>query len=74
MSQNKYLRLEENHSTEEGEFELSEISNKSSDNIDYGLRNRTSIGELEDNEFLLEDRKSIDSENLENSPIPMVAA
>ncbi|CAG8652084.1 3835_t:CDS:10 [Cetraspora pellucida] len=75
MSQNKYLRLEENYSTEEDGFELSEISNKSSDNLDYGLRNRTSTGDLEDNEYLLDDRKrSIDTENLENSPIPMVAA
>ncbi|CAG8519807.1 8088_t:CDS:10 [Dentiscutata erythropus] len=74
MSQSKYLQLE-NYSTEEEEFELPEISNKSLDNNDYGLRNRTSTGDLEDNEYLLDGRKtSIDSEILENSPIPMVAA
>ncbi|KAF0532938.1 OPT family small oligopeptide transporter [Gigaspora margarita] len=76
MSQNKYLRLEENYSTEETEFELSELSNKSpDDDDDYGLRNRTSTGDLEDNEYLLDGRKtSIDSQISENSPIPMVAA
>ncbi|CAG8434781.1 8743_t:CDS:10 [Scutellospora calospora] len=77
MSQNKYLRLEENDLVEE-ELELQEISNKSLDNVDeinYGLRNRTSTGDLDDNGYLLDDSKtSIDSESLENSPIPMVAA
>lgn len=64
------------------EYELSEVTKKDPENDGdsiHGLRNRLSIGEIGDDEFLLNRSKSSSSPpppppTLEDSQIPMVAA
>ncbi|CAG8433450.1 1785_t:CDS:10 [Diversispora eburnea] len=61
--------------TEDHELlELSKQSSENGDDSEFGLRNRSSIGEVGDDEFLLSESKLSLPSVQEDSPIPLVSA